>query len=74
MSERWNPKKLRKARTAAIAAGAPTTPVLYPEPDRRVAAPLSTVLKPTIVNTLCRLHGQPWRTCTECSITKTKRE
>lgn len=72
MSDRWNAKKLRKERSAAIATGAPATPVLYPEPARQVV-PLATVLKPSVVNTLCRLHGQPWRTCTACSTAKVKR-
>lgn len=73
MSERWSAKKLRKERSAAIVAGAPETPVLYPEPPRQATAPLATVLKPTVINTLCRLHGQPWRTCTACSTAKAHR-
>jgi hypothetical protein len=74
MSDRYNPKKVLKARAAAIAAGATPDPVLRPEPPRAQAtAAMVAAWTPVLADTTCRLHGQPWRSCTECSKPRARR-
>lgn len=65
MSDRYNPKKVLKARAAAIAAGATPDPVLHPEPPRQATtSAMAVASKPSRADMTCRLHGRPW---TECS-------
>ena len=68
MSERYNPKKVRRARIAAIAKGAPADPVLVVAARQVTGTGTFEGSGVVVFNDLtCRLHGQPWRTCTLCS-------
>jgi hypothetical protein len=69
VSERYNPKKILRARSAAIAAGASATPVLYPTP---ATAKVTTPVQSRLQDMLCRAHNQPWRSCTLCSTAKSR--
>lgn len=68
MSNRYDPKKLRRDRAAAIANGAPGDVILA----RAEAKPLVTDVPPPLAmdGIRCRAHGRPWRTCATCSIAR----
>jgi hypothetical protein len=68
MSERWKPKQLLRARAAEIARGAPVQP-MPSLASVLAAAPHVTTRPPEL---LCRLHNQPWRTCSACSTQRQK--
>jgi hypothetical protein len=71
MSDRYNPKKLRRERSAAISNGAPRD-VALARAEAKPAGVFADVPPPLGLGILCRAHGQPWRSCAACSITRKK--
>lgn len=66
MSERYKPKDLYRER---IAKG----PIVQdPDPFGFQRMPSADCHPSPPQQTLCRLHGNPWRTCTQCGPVKVK--
>jgi hypothetical protein len=72
MSERYNPKKVRQARAAAIAKGAPRDVVLARAEAKPAGIMADVPLPLAMSGILCRAHGRPWRTCATCSVARKK--
>jgi hypothetical protein len=69
MSERYNSKKVVRERIVAIRAGEPATP-FEPKPRDQIVWRDG---KPKVLSPLlCRLHNEPWQTCSQCSTAKNK--
>jgi len=71
MSERYDPKKLKREWAAQIAAGAKPIDPKQQEIDRQADFERRQAIRQLRgaprADILCRLHNAPWMTCTLCS-------